>query len=83
MLAESLVQSLHEELSGGGTLGYPLMNVRVQLLEVEVREEETTEVALQAAASDAMHKLLTEAGVVLLEPVIHSVRLSTTSLMIS
>ena len=69
VLTESLVQSLHEELAGGGMLGYPLMNVRVQLLEVEVREEETTEVALQAAASDAMHRLLTEAGVLLLEPV--------------
>jgi len=69
VLAESLVQSLHEELAGGGTLGYPLMNVKMLLLEVEVREEETTEVALQAAASDAMHRLLTEAGVMLLEPV--------------
>ena len=29
----------------------------------------TTEMALHAAASDAMHRLLTEAGVVLLEPV--------------
>ena len=39
------------------------------LLEVEAREGETTEMALHAAASDAMHRLLTEAGVVLLEPV--------------
>jgi elongation factor G len=69
VLAEALVQSLHDELAGGGTLGYPLLSVRVVLLEVEAREGETTEMALHAAASDAMHRLLTEAGVVLLEPV--------------
>ena len=68
-LAEALVQSLHDELAGGGMLGYPLISMRVVLLEVEAREGETTEVALHAAASDAMHRLLTEAGVVLLEPV--------------
>ena len=68
-LSEALVESLHDELAGGGMLGYPLMNVRVILLEVEVRDSETTDVALHAAASDAMHRLLTEAGVVLLEPV--------------
>jgi elongation factor G len=69
VLAEALVESLHDELAGGGTLGYPLMSLRVVLLEVEARDGETTEVALHAAASDAMHHVLTEAGVVLLEPV--------------
>ena len=68
-LLESLEQSLHDEAIGGGALGYPLMNVRVLLLEVEAREGETTEVALQAAASDAMHRGLSKAGIVLLEPV--------------
>jgi elongation factor G len=69
VLAEALVQSLHDELAGGGVLGYPLISLRVALLEVEARVGETTEVALHAAVSDAMHRLLTEAGVVLLEPV--------------
>tara|TARA_Y100000588_G_scaffold252125_1_gene266690 strand:- start:1382 stop:3562 length:2181 start_codon:yes stop_codon:yes gene_type:complete len=69
VLAESLMESLHDGLSGGGMLGYPLMNLRVILLDVEVRDEETTEVALHAAASDAMHRLLNDAGIVLLEPV--------------
>ena len=68
-LSEALHQGLQDELAGGGSLGYPLMNLKVVLQEVESRDEETTEVALQAAASDAMHRLLTEAGVVLLEPV--------------
>ncbi len=68
-LLESLEQSLYDEAAGGGTLGYPLMSVRVVLLEVETREGETTEVALQAAASDAMHRGLSAAGMVLLEPV--------------
>jgi len=69
VLNEALLQSLHDELTGGGTLGYPLMNVRVVLLEVESREGETTEVALHAAVANAMHQLLAEAGVILLEPV--------------
>ena len=65
----SLTQTVKEVVEGGGSVGYPLMKVKLTLLDVKTREGETTEVALQAAASRAVREALDEAGCVLLEPV--------------
>ena len=64
-----LEQAIRDEAQGGGSLGCPLMHVKFTILDVDYNQIETTEVALQAAAMDAVRKGLEEAGVVLLEPV--------------
>jgi len=45
------------------------MHVKITIRDVDYSQVETTEVALQAAALDAVRQGLHEAGVVLLEPV--------------
>lgn len=68
-LTHVLEQAVLDEVQGGGVVGYPLTRVKLTLLDVDFREGETTEVALQAAAADAVRDGLVRAGVVLLEPV--------------
>ena len=63
-----ILQTLQGELSGG-TVGYPLMHVQVTLTGVQQRQGETTDLALQAAASAAVRQALEDAGPVLLEPI--------------
>jgi elongation factor G len=67
-LERTLLQTVKDR-SGGGTVGYPLMQVKITVLDVRQREKETTELALQAAASMAMDEVLQDAGPVLLEPI--------------
>jgi len=68
-LAALAEQAIRDEALGGGTLGCPLMQVKFTLLDADYSQTETTEVAVQAAAMDAVRKGLQAAGVVLLEPV--------------
>ena len=68
-LVPVLEQAVHDETQSGGTVGYPLINVRVTLLDATARSDETTEVAVEAAASAAIHEALGRGGVVLLEPI--------------
>ncbi|MEN6459531.1 MAG: elongation factor G [Thermoguttaceae bacterium] len=63
------VEVLSEQGEGGGTLGFPLMQVKITVLGGEVHETGSTELAFRYAAGDAFEKALREAGVVLLEPV--------------
>ncbi|MCL6505052.1 MAG: elongation factor G [Pirellulales bacterium] len=66
---KAVLEVLRDEAEGGGSLGYPLINVRFTVLGGEVREGESTEVAFRRAAADAFQKALASAGIVLLEPV--------------
>ena len=68
-LVSVLEQAVRDEGLGGGIVGYPLMKVKFTILDVDYRKGETTDLALQAAATDAVRKALNEAGVVLLEPI--------------
>ncbi len=68
-LEELLMQTIGDEARGGGELGYPLMHVKITLIDADYNESEGTEVALQAAAMDAVRKGMHDAGVVLLEPI--------------
>jgi len=68
-LAQVLHQSVLEESAGGGTLGYPLMHVKITILDADYRVGETNDVAIQAAANDAVRNALDAAGIVLLEPI--------------
>lgn len=53
----------------GGIVGYPLMNVKITLKDVVYRPGETTELALEAATSQAVLEALNNADIALLEPI--------------
>ena len=62
-------QSVRDTAQGSGLLGYPLIQVKFTILDVESSELENPEAAFLAAASDAVHRGVHDAGVVLLEPI--------------
>jgi len=64
-----LMQTLTDQAKGSGSVGHPLMNLRVTLLDVRSREGETNDVALQTAASRVFGDALDGAGTILLEPI--------------
>jgi elongation factor G len=64
-----VVEVLTEQGEGGGTLGFPLMQVKITVLNGEIHETGSNELAFRYAAGDAFEKALREAGVVLLEPI--------------
>jgi len=68
-LVNLLEQTVLDEARSGGVVGYPLMNVKLTILDVKTRVGETTELALTAAATEAVRDALDAAGIVLLEPV--------------
>ncbi len=63
------VEVLSERGDGGGSLGFPLMHVKITVLGGEVHETGSNELAFRYAAGDAFEKALREAGIVLLEPI--------------
>jgi len=64
-----VVEVLSEQGEGGGSLGFPLMQVKITVLGGEVHETGSNELAFRYAAGDAFEKGLREAGIVLLEPI--------------
>ena len=63
------IEVLREQGEGGGTLGFPLMNVKITVLGAKSHEAESNDLAFRLAARDAFDKGLREAGIVLLEPI--------------
>jgi elongation factor G len=53
-----------------GELGYPVINVRATLVDAELDEQMSNEIAFQAAGADAVHAAMRD-NMVLLEPVMH------------
>jgi len=64
-----VVEVLEEMAAGGGSLGFPLMDIKATVLGGEVHEIHSTEIAFRHAAAEAFNHALNEAGVVLLEPI--------------
>ena len=64
-----LEEAVEDEAQGGGAVGFPLMKVRFTILDADQRVGETTDIAVQAAAKEAVRNCLDAAGVVLLEPI--------------
>ena len=65
----AVLDALVQEAEGGGSLGYPLMKVRITTLGGETSETGSNEIAFRRAAADAFRKGLSQAGIVLLEPI--------------
>ncbi len=68
-LLTAAVEVLTEQGEGGGSLGFPLMHVKITVTGGEVHETGSTELAFRYAAGDAFEKGLRAAGIVLLEPI--------------
>jgi elongation factor G len=64
-----LEAGVQDEAKGCGLFGCPLSQIKFTILEADYSQIETTDVAIQAAAVDAVRKGLQQAGVVLLEPI--------------
>lgn len=71
-----VMEELETAAVGGGTLGFPLMRIKVTVIGGEVHETDSTEIAFRTAASHAFDQGLREAGLVLLEPIM-KIELST------
>ncbi|MEM8912167.1 MAG: elongation factor G [Planctomycetota bacterium] len=64
------MDELRERAEGGGMIaGFPLSGVRLDVIDAEVNEEGSDEIAFRIAAGDAFESALQAAGPVLLEPV--------------
>ncbi|MEM6689365.1 MAG: elongation factor G [Planctomycetota bacterium] len=69
-MRDAAMDEMRERAAGGGLLaGFPLSGVRIEVLDAEVAEEGSDEVAFRIAASDAFDSGMQQAGPVLLEPV--------------
>jgi len=66
---KAALEVLSEQGAGGGSLGFPLMKVKMTVVGGETHESESTELAFRHAAADAFQKGLQEAGIVILEPI--------------
>jgi elongation factor G len=64
-----VLDTLRERGEGGGSLGFPLMKTKVDLVGGKAHETESNELAFRFAAADAFERALREAGIVLLEPI--------------
>jgi len=62
-------QTVVDEARSGGVLGYPLIQVKITLLDAEYHDLEAPEAAFQSAAMDGVRQAISQAGVKLLEPV--------------
>ncbi len=60
---------LREEAKSGGRTGYPLVNLKVTLIDGDTHDVDSSDLAFRFAASDALRKAVQEAGAVLLEPI--------------
>ncbi|MCA8985692.1 MAG: elongation factor G [Planctomycetaceae bacterium] len=68
-LRKSMDISGKELLNGVGYYGYPLMGLRLTVVEVDYRQGETDEIALNAALDRAFDEAMDAKNVVLLEPI--------------
>ena len=65
----AVMEVLNQQVEGSGSLGFPLMKIKVSVLGGEFSETESNDLAFRRAAADGFQKALTAAGIVLLEPI--------------
>ena len=66
---DAVLEYLRERGDGGGSFGYPLLKCKATVLGGDEVEGQSNEIAFRVAAADAFNQALTQAGVVLLEPI--------------
>jgi len=67
--AEAVERGCREAMESGVLAGYPLVDVRVRLLDAEFDEETSSELAFKVASAMALNQGVEDANPVLLEPV--------------
>jgi elongation factor G len=60
---------IREEAKSGGRTGFPLVDLKVTLVDGQSHDVDSNDLAFRFAASDALNKAVHEAGSVLLEPI--------------
>jgi len=65
----AIEEGAREAAENGPLASYPLINIKVTLLDGQEHPEDSSEIAFESAAAMAVHKALEEAGPVLLEPI--------------
>ena len=60
---------LREEAKSGGRTGFPLVDLKVTLVDGSAHDVDSNEMAFRGASADALRKAAQEAGAVLLEPI--------------
>lgn len=68
-LLQVMLESLEGEAGGGGRFGYPLMDLKLSVTKVSVRDVETTDTAIRSAVAQAFNRILQEGQLVLMEPI--------------
>lgn len=68
-LMKVMLESLQGEAEGGGKFGYPLMDLKLTVLKVDFREDESNDTAVRSAVSQAFNKLLNDGSLVVMEPI--------------
>ncbi len=68
-LFEAIKSGVIESSYGGPIMGHPLTDILVEVLEIEVKRELSSEIAFKAATMQAIHEALKKADPVLLEPI--------------
>ncbi len=68
-MLQVILEELRASAEGGGTIGFPLMQLKATVLGAQVHETESTELAFRAATNQAFDNALREGGTVLLEPI--------------
>ena len=65
----AIEKAVHDSLDAGTLIGFPVVDLKVSLVDGSYRDEDSTEQAFGVAAAMAFRKAVSEAGPVLLEPV--------------
>ncbi len=67
-LQDAAVQTLREQMDGGGMFGFPLIHLKATVEDILI-DETSNETAVSIAAADAFNKAVLAAGVDLMEPI--------------
>ncbi len=65
----AIEMGLREEAKSGGKTGYPLVDLKITLVDGDYHDVDSSDMAFRFAASDALRRAIDEAGPVLLEPI--------------
>ena len=68
-IVPAIEKAVHDSLDAGTLIGFPIVDLKVTLVDGSYRDEDSTEQAFGVAAAMAFRKAVSEAGPVLLEPV--------------